>query len=67
MYRTGERMAGCFPARTVTGGGGPAGEKDEGSEGYLWVCSARREMAGGGLTAEEQGRRWWCPAAAALR
>ena len=36
------------PARRVTGGGGPVGEKQEETEGYLRVALARKEKAGGG-------------------
>ena len=48
-------MAAPFPARTVPGGRGLVGEKDEGSEGYLRRVLARRERAGG--SAEEQDWR----------
>ena len=36
------------PVRRVTGGGGPVGEKQEETEGYLRVALARKEKAGGG-------------------
>ena len=67
MVRNKGGVARQFPVRRVTGGRGPAGEKDEGSEGYLWRVLGLAEVDGGGLAVEEQGRRWWCLAAAAFR
>ena len=45
-----------FPARRVAGGRGKVGEKYEGLECYLPVVLARRERAGGGGSAERDGR-----------
>ena len=56
-----------FLARRVAGGEGKVGEKDEELESYLWVVVARRERVVGGFPAEEQGWRWICSGAAALR
>ena len=51
-------MAWRFPVRTVTGGGGPAGEKNQGTEPHLYMVLEREEMARGGLPAVRGGRRW---------
>jgi len=40
----------------VAEGGGPAGEEQEELKGYLWMCSARREEVGGGLSTASGGR-----------
>ena len=53
MVRNKGGVARQFPVRRVTGGRGPAGEKDEGSEGYLWRVLGLAEVDGGGLAAEE--------------
>ena len=42
----------------VAGGGGPAGEKREGTEGCLRVVLARREKAGGGGSMVAGGRQY---------
>ena len=54
-----------FLASRVAGGGGPAGEKKEGTEGYLLVPRIGSVVAGCDLAAEEGGRRrWWTVAMA---
>ena len=64
---TEEGTAALFPARMVTGGGGPVGEEKEETKGYLWRVLARREMARGGGSLEEQSRQRWFLSATALR
>jgi hypothetical protein len=45
-FRAGEGTAALFLARRVTGGGGPAREKEEETKGYLLRVLGWREMAG---------------------
>jgi hypothetical protein len=46
-----------FPARRLTGGGGPAEKKREGTEGYLWRVLGLAEVDEGGLAAGAGDRR----------
>ena len=60
-------MAQWFPARRVAGGEGKVGEKGEGFTPHLMVVLARREVDGGGGSAERGGWCWLCSPASMLR
>jgi len=64
---TEEGTAALFPVWMVAGGGGPAGEKGEDVGAHLLVARIRVGVAGGGLAAEEQDRRWRFSPAAVFR
>jgi len=51
----------------LAGGEGKVGEKGEGFTPHLMVVLARREVDGGGGSAERGGRRWLCSPASMLR
>ena len=67
LNRTEQGRAQRFPAMGLAGGEGKVGEKGEGFTPHLMVVLARREVDGGGGSAERGGRRWLCSPASMLR